>query len=148
MRHQLSDEAQRGGVLLKKFGRGGFDMIPCLVRDMKKSPDAKEHHYRVRIALLQQARRSYKDFMLGEKMKHDAMMAWAARNMLELWVWTEYISQSDENLKRFVDDVLLDALDFARVVLLRVRNKITFPYWNVLAYSEGDDRPLGNHAAF
>jgi hypothetical protein len=31
---------------------------------------------------------------------------------------------------------------------LRVRNTITFPYWNVLAYSEGDDRRLGNHAAF
>jgi hypothetical protein len=35
-----------------------------------------------------------------------------------------------------------------RAVCVRVRNTITFPYWNVLAYSEGDDRRLGNHAAF
>src|SRR5271154_3052522 len=39
--------------------------------------------------------------------------AWNARNLLELWIWSEYCSASRENAKRFHDDVLRDALGLA-----------------------------------
>ena len=36
-------------------------------------------------------------------------MAWAARTLLELKIWTEYVTQSEENFKRFHQDMYVDA---------------------------------------
>ena len=35
-------------------------------------------------------------------------MAWAARTLLELKVWTEYVTKSEDNLKRFFQDMYVD----------------------------------------
>jgi len=36
--------------------------------------------------------------------------AWNARNLLELWIWIEYCSASQENARRFHEDALRDGL--------------------------------------
>jgi hypothetical protein len=36
--------------------------------------------------------------------------AWNARNLLELWIWIEYCTASQENARRFYEDALRDAL--------------------------------------
>lgn len=36
--------------------------------------------------------------------------AWNARNLLELWIWTEYCTVSRQNAKRFYEDALRDGL--------------------------------------
>src|ERR1039457_717162 len=35
-------------------------------------------------------------------------LAWAARTLLELKVWTEYVTKSEDNLKRFFQDMYVD----------------------------------------
>ena len=42
-------------------------------------------------------------------------LAWAARTLLELKVWTEYVTKSEENLKRFSQDMYVDANTAFRV---------------------------------
>jgi len=54
----------------------------------------------------------------GKYRKHDALLAWAARNLLELWVWSAYVTRSEENLKRFNDDLLFDARDIVAALSL------------------------------
>jgi hypothetical protein len=36
-------------------------------------------------------------------------MAWAARTLLELKIWSVYVTESDANLKRFYQDMYVDA---------------------------------------
>jgi hypothetical protein len=43
-------------------------------------------------------------------------VAWLARNLLELFVWTEYCTKSPENAKQFYIDAVRDFDDIVKVI--------------------------------
>jgi hypothetical protein len=58
------------------------------------------------------ARRCYnlqKHLRRGYAESDEHYMAWAARTLLELKVWTEYVTVSEDNLRRFFQDMYVDA---------------------------------------
>jgi len=63
----------------------------------------------------------------------------------------EHLSNAEKriaDLQQAEADLKKAEIESRKGPVLRVRNKITFPYLNVLAYSGRDDRPLRNRAAF
>jgi hypothetical protein len=61
-------------------------------------------------ALLRAAGREYHYLNIGYQ-KTGRVLSWAARNLLEIDIFTEYTLKSEENAKRFSEDQIIDALD-------------------------------------
>jgi len=113
------DHARQGTLSVVRLGRLAKRLLPLLVASMEnRIREADTLRTRTRLAILRHAQTSYADVLRGKYRKHDALLAWAARNLLELWVWSAYITRSEENLKRFNDDLLLDVRDIVAALSL------------------------------
>lgn len=78
-------------------------------------------------ALLNATLREYRHLKIGLE-KYTGLLAWACRNLLELYIFTQYVLKSEENARRFVGDRLIDGLDIFE----------SFRAWYLVTNSEGD----------
>src|SRR5216684_946463 len=58
-------------------------------------------------ALLSAMLREYNHLKIGLR-KERGLLAWACRNLLELYIFTQYVLISEENARRFIGDRLVD----------------------------------------
>ena len=61
-------------------------------------------------ALLRAIGREYHHLNIGYE-KTGRVLSWAARNLMEIDIFTEYVLKSKDNAKRFSEDQFIDALD-------------------------------------
>jgi hypothetical protein len=64
------------------------------------------------------------DLVKGYREQRIRKVAWAARNILELWVWVDYCNLSDAHAKQFRDDTARDLVGFVKAVqMIEVHNQ-------------------------
>lgn len=66
-------------------------------------------------SLVNSTLREYKHLKIGLR-KYTGLLAWAARNMLELHIFTRYALASEENTRRFIGDRLIDGIELFSAV--------------------------------
>jgi hypothetical protein len=75
-----------------------------------------------------------------EKRGNDAsLLAWRARNILELSVWSTYFTKSKENARRLYEDAGRDALDILTAFEKWGRMTVQSPDWSAPLTSEKQD---------
>src|SRR5579863_104611 len=63
-------------------------------------------------------------------------LAWAARNLMELLIWSRYIRQSEANLKRFENDFYVNAA-LTMQALLRLQNDFGKEFPDAIHHTKG-----------
>jgi hypothetical protein len=57
------------------------------------------------------------DLVRAHEEERLSTLAWITRNLLELVVWIEFATKSDENAKRFQDDAIKDLYGWAKAAI-------------------------------
>jgi hypothetical protein len=89
------------------------------LRDLPEMPDQpelittqKEALEKLRKAII----RNHEDLHAANERKSISTVAWLHRNILELWVWTEYCSKSPQHAHEFALDAGRDACDALEIL--------------------------------
>ncbi len=104
-----------------------FDSIRAfLVERHQKTPE-QMWFANLLTALLNSTLREYRHLKIGFE-KYTGLLAWATRNLLELYIFTQYVLVSEDNARRFVGDRLIDGLEIFE----------SFRAWQIVINCEAD----------
>jgi hypothetical protein len=81
-------------------------------------------------AILNAMLREYNHLKIGLR-KETGLLAWACRNLLELYIFTRYVLISEENARRFIGDRLVDGIQIFE----------SFKTWHLIIDTEADTSP-------
>ena len=85
--------------------------IPALLKllyDRLQSGSFEEWHSQVLLKLLISTDRNCRELLKSLSSDWVSQTAWIARNLLELWIWTNFCAASPQNTRRFYEDALRD----------------------------------------
>lgn len=106
------EEALKARAMYEHVAELAHNRLPALIDALNGESDViRRRQTEARASVLRQVQTCYSDIQYGKEKNHVALKAWAARNLLELWVWSLYITRSDTNLERFNRDVMLDVIE-------------------------------------
>jgi hypothetical protein len=74
----------------------------------------EDWYIEVFMGVLMETVRSYEELKDGLACQRLGRLAWASRNLLELKVWSWYVTAARENARRLYDDRFVDAADLMR----------------------------------
>jgi hypothetical protein len=81
-------------------------------------------------ALLNSTLREYNHLKIGLR-KDTGLLAWACRNLLELYIFTQFVLISEENARRFIGDRLVDGIQIFE----------SFRKWHLMIDAGADTSP-------
>jgi len=87
----------------------GLDEASKLLSEAQGQNGLEFWHEKVPSGLNQTALFSYRNLLLACRQEGISAAAWATRNLLETRIWTEYVTASKDNARRFYLDWLNDA---------------------------------------
>ena len=87
-----------------------FEPIRSLGVELKQSYNGADWYRDLLLCLVNSTLSEHVNLKIGYQ-RSTAFESWACRNLLELSIFTKYISLSEKNAKRFVDDRLIDGIE-------------------------------------
>jgi len=87
-----------------------FELIRAFLVELHQKTPEEMWFANLLTALLNSTLREYRHLKIGLE-KYTGLLAWACRNLLELYIFAQYVLISEENARRFVGDRLIDGLD-------------------------------------
>ena len=100
---------------LKKLEIGvadaAFEPMRGLRVELEQSDTDARWYRDLLLCLVNSALREYAFLKIGYR-QSTAVLSWAVRNLLELSILAKYISLSEKDAKRFVDDRIIDAIEW------------------------------------
>lgn len=118
------EERERERAFTKHMLTLARTILPSLIKCLDEDTTQKKNRQtEIRIAVLKQLEICLDGIRYGQEKSHVALLSWAARNILELWIWALYIRQSDVNIERFYQDVMLDVIETVTALSLPIHDK-------------------------
>jgi hypothetical protein len=98
-------------------------LVGIIKRENTKTPKLPKWREKQLARLIKSLNMMASELDRAEKLKMLPTLAWAARSLLELWVWVEYCCKSQENARRFHDDAVRDLFGISRASIAIIRHE-------------------------